>query len=143
MVTTISAGTLRLLLTSISYRAKARKRYGGSRQWFRAARRAPAAGLPRRAGMVCDVLHPYIPYYNRRSALACTASWRGGSIWYRCKPSGAGRRSSVAQAVRYSWMHPPHDSGKTRQIAGKAPVKPGALFCVVGGIIALTAEKLL
>lgn len=37
MVTTIPAGTLRLLLTSISYRAKARKSYGGSRQWFRAA----------------------------------------------------------------------------------------------------------
>ena len=47
-VTTIPAGTLRLLLTSISYRAKARKSYGGSRQLFRAARRAPAAGLPRR-----------------------------------------------------------------------------------------------
>ena len=27
---------------------KPEKRYGGSRQWFRAARRAPAAGLPRR-----------------------------------------------------------------------------------------------
>lgn len=27
---------------------KPEKRYGGSRQWFRAARRTPAAGLPRR-----------------------------------------------------------------------------------------------
>ena len=47
----------------------------------------PAAGLPRRAGVVCDVLHrlawihnrgaavrPYIPYYNRSSALNCPAS---------------------------------------------------------------------
>ena len=37
-VTTIPAGTLRLLLTSIGYRAKARKSCGESRQWFRAAR---------------------------------------------------------------------------------------------------------
>ena len=36
-VTTISAGTLRLLLTFISYRAKARKEIRRSRQWFRAA----------------------------------------------------------------------------------------------------------
>ena len=35
---------------------KPEKRYGSSRQWFRAARRAPAAGLPRRAGIACDVL---------------------------------------------------------------------------------------
>ena len=89
---------------------KPEKRYGGSRQWFRASRCAPATGLPRRvegagltrcaltadrcqtasrwaweasrprrAGMVCDMLHclawihdrgaplhPYIHYYNRR-----------------------------------------------------------------------------
>lgn len=43
-VTTIPAGTLRLLLTSISCRAKPEKRSGGSRQWFR----PPAAGLLRR-----------------------------------------------------------------------------------------------
>ena len=45
--------------------------------------------------MVCDMLHrlawihnrgsplrPYIHYYNRRSALSCTASGRDGGIWY-------------------------------------------------------------
>ena len=31
---------------------KPEKRYGSSRQWFRAARRAPAAGLPRRVECV-------------------------------------------------------------------------------------------
>ena len=36
-VATIPAGTLRLLLSLIGYRAKARKESGGSRQWFRAA----------------------------------------------------------------------------------------------------------
>lgn len=66
---------------------KPEKRCGESRQWFRAARRAPATGLPRRACLVCDVLHclawihnrgaplhSYIPYYNRAAVLACTAS---------------------------------------------------------------------
>ena len=70
LATTIPAGTLRLLLTSISYRAKARKekrRQAASSS----ARRAHAAGLPRRVdgvrvtrrktanrrvGAVCDVL---------------------------------------------------------------------------------------
>ena len=78
---------LRLLLASISIGRKPEKRYGGSRQWFRTARRAPAAGLPRRACMVCDMLHrlawiynrgaplhPYIPYYNRAAVLTCIAS---------------------------------------------------------------------
>lgn len=79
-VTTIPAGTLRLLLTSISYRAKARKEM----------RRKPPM-VPRRPphscywtappGGVCkaDPLHPYIPYYNRR--LPCSvqrSAWR----WY-------------------------------------------------------------
>lgn len=27
-------------------------------------------------------LHPYIPYYNRRFALACAASGRDAGIWY-------------------------------------------------------------
>lgn len=54
-VTTIPAGTLRLLLTSIGYRAKARKRdtataVNGSAQ--------PAAGLPRRVeGAGLTALH--------------------------------------------------------------------------------------
>nr|DAT83087.1 MAG TPA: hypothetical protein [Caudoviricetes sp.] len=44
-VTTIPAGTLRLLLTSISYRAKARKRDAAQAANGSAP---PAAGLPRR-----------------------------------------------------------------------------------------------
>lgn len=96
------------------------KRCGGSRQWFRAASRAPTAGLPRRvegarlqavgrgkhrdpAGLawsaICrtvwhgstagSTLAPsYIPYYNRRPVLTCTASRRGGGIWYRLNASG-------------------------------------------------------
>nr|DAE53506.1 MAG TPA: hypothetical protein [Caudoviricetes sp.] len=67
---------------------KPEKRCGGSRQWFRAARRAPAAELPRRACMVCDTLHSYIPYYNRRPVLSCAASGRDGGIWYRLSVSG-------------------------------------------------------
>lgn len=55
--TTIPAGALRLLLTFIGIGRKPEKRYGDSRQWFRAALRALIAGLPRRAGMVCGVLH--------------------------------------------------------------------------------------
>lgn len=66
-----------------------------------ASRRAWEASRPRRAGMVCDMLHrlawihnrahtlpPYIPYYNRRLVLTCAASWRGGGIWYRLRASG-------------------------------------------------------
>nr|DAG62339.1 MAG TPA: hypothetical protein [Caudoviricetes sp.] len=30
----------------------------------------------------------YIPYYNRRLVLTCTASLRGGGIWYRWRASG-------------------------------------------------------
>lgn len=35
-----------------------------------------------RAGMVCGMLHPYIPYYNRAAALAYTASGVASGIWY-------------------------------------------------------------
>lgn len=92
MATTIPAGTLRLLLTSISYRAKARKEM--RRKPPMVPRRAPAAGLPRRvegvsrcaltavrcqiasrrawkalrrrrAGMVCDMLHCLAWIHNR------------------------------------------------------------------------------
>lgn len=75
-------------------------------------RRALATGLLRRACLVCDALHrlawirnggaplhPYIHYYNRRSALSCTASGVvlvSGTCWRCC---GAVIRSSVAQAV--------------------------------------------
>lgn len=90
--TTIPAGTLRLLLALIGYRAKARKKCGESRQRFRAARRwsctggdaDPSAGAPgaalardphtveadrRRACMVCDLLHCLAWIHNRRRAL--------------------------------------------------------------------------
>jgi hypothetical protein len=96
-VMTIPAGTLRLLLTSIDYRAKARKRAAAvavNGSALPAVR--PAAGLPSRSSMVCDVLHrlawihnrdaplpSYIHYYNRAAVLTCIASMRGGGIWYR------------------------------------------------------------
>lgn len=97
MATTIPAGTLRLLLTSIGYRAKARKRDAARAANGSAPPAAPVDGLPRlvegarltrrqissrRAGMVCDVLHSYIHYYNRAAALTCTASRRGVGVWY-------------------------------------------------------------
>ena len=47
-VTTISAGTLQLLLALISYRAKARKEL----------RREPPM-VPRRACVVCGMMYPY------------------------------------------------------------------------------------
>ena len=111
---------------------------------------------PAAAGMVCAMLHclvwihdrgatlrPYIPYYNRTATLSCTASGVAvvsGMCW-RCY--GAVIRSSVAQAIRYSRIRPPNNSGKTRQIAGKSTVKPCALFCGVGGITALTEQNAL
>lgn len=63
---------------------KPEKRYGGSRQWFRAARRVEGAGLtrcqtpsrraweasrPRRAGMVCSMLHSLAWIHNRGAPL--------------------------------------------------------------------------
>lgn len=33
-------------------------------------------------------LPSYIPYYNRRSALTCAASRRGGGVWYWLSVSG-------------------------------------------------------
>lgn len=115
MATTIPAGTLRLLLTSISYRAKARKRYGESRQWFRAARCAPAARLPRRACMVCDLLHCLAWIHSR--AHRCPLIYLiiiGGLRWSVQRPgvavvsgiggarSGACMPSSVVQVILYS-----------------------------------------
>lgn len=86
--TTIPAGTLRLLLTSISYRAKARKEM--RREPPMVPRRPPcpcrwadpslgALGValasgsahgrsyPAAAGMVCDMLHRLAWIYNRRT----------------------------------------------------------------------------
>jgi hypothetical protein len=100
-VTTISAGTLRLLLTSISYRAKARKEL--RRKPPMVPRRPPRpccwadpAGLAWSAicrtvwhGFITGApLHPYIPYYNRAAVLTCAASRRGAGIWYRLSASG-------------------------------------------------------
>lgn len=109
-VTTILAGTLRLLLTSISYRAKPEKRYGGSRQWFRAARRAPAARLPRRvegarltrcaltadrcqianrrAGMVCGMLHCLAWTHNRGAPLRPYIHYYNRRYALTCTASG-------------------------------------------------------
>ena len=51
------------------------------------------------AGMVCDMLHPYIPYYNRAAVLTCTTS---GVALVSGTGRGAaldGMPSSVAQVV--------------------------------------------
>ena len=151
-----------------------KKSCGESRQWFRAARCTPAAGLPRRvedarltrcqtasrradpvqvetlthqqvrrAGMVCAMLHPYIHYYNRAAALPCPASGVAVVSIIGAGRPGAVIRSNVAQPVQYRQMHPPHDGGKTRQIAGKAPVRLYALFCSMCNITALTAQNAL
>lgn len=115
MATTIPAGTLRLLLTSISYRAKARKRdaaraangsappaapllldcpAGLTPQQLRRVCTADPAGLAWSV-ICCTVWHrsitgvrPYIHYYNGAAVLTCTAPRRGGGIWYRCGASG-------------------------------------------------------
>lgn len=55
----------------------------------------------RRAGMVCDVLHPYIPYYNRAVALSCAASGVALVSGICAGRPGACVRSSVLQAVLY------------------------------------------
>ena len=82
------------------------------------SRRAWEVSRPRRACMVCDMLHrlawihnkgvplhPYIPYYNRRSVLTCSAFGRGGGIWYtlealrRCDVLQRGADSIIAACV--------------------------------------------
>lgn len=79
----------------------------------------PAALLPRPASMVCDMLHclawihngdvsphPYIPYYNRRSVLSCTASGVVQAALYPLLPvlylrrlSGTNHRKSTCKAL--------------------------------------------
>ena len=107
--TTIPAGTLRLLLTSIGYRAKARKEMrrqaasGSAPPDWHSLRCVALSGMDPRQGRT--PLHPYIPYYNRAAVLTCAASGVAvvsGMCW-RC--SGAVICSSVAQAVQYSRMH--------------------------------------
>lgn len=83
----------------------------------------------------------YIPYYNKAAVLTCAASGVSLVSGIGASRPGAGRLSSAAQAVQYSRMHPPHNSGKTRQIAGNATVKPCALFCCVGGINCINGAK--
>lgn len=128
MVTTIPAGTLRLLLTSISYRAKARKRdaaraangsappvpgrkhnarptrcHANARRW---KHRDPAE-LAWSAMLHClawiynrgTPLRPYIPYYNRAAVLPCIASGVALVSGIRWRCYGAVIRSSVAQVV--------------------------------------------
>ena len=68
--TTICREKLRLLLTSISYRAKARKRDAAKAANGSAPLAVPpAAGLPRRAGMVCDMLHRLAWIHDRGAPL--------------------------------------------------------------------------
>jgi len=105
-VTTIPSGTLRLLLTSISYRAKARKSCGGIRQWFRAARRTPTAGLPRRDDPV---------QVETLRLMVCPPTWRR---WCICGLCGC----CIVRAGM-------------GQITGKTPVKPCKRFWSLDGII--------
>lgn len=89
-------------------------------------------------------LPSYIPYYNRRDVLTCTASRRGGGIWYALEVLRARVCSPACRRRYYSrlfWSS--IVGGKIGAIAGKAAVKPRALFCGVGGIIALTRQNTL
>nr|DAJ02903.1 MAG TPA: hypothetical protein [Caudoviricetes sp.] len=134
---------------------KPEKSCGGSRQWFRAARRAPAAGLPRRVERAsrCTVTAGRCQIASRRDDPAGLAwyaicytvlhgSITGGAplhpyIHYYNRAAVLARTASgVARSVQYRQMHPPHNGGKTRQIEGKVPIKPCVLFCGVGGITA-------
>lgn len=134
-VTTIPAGTLRLLLTSICYRAKARKEMRREPPVVPHRPPRPATGLPRRVkgasrrALTADTvpnrkppgmgsietppgLHglryaapSYMPYYNRASVLTCAASGRDGGIWYALE---ALRRCDVLQrgaSLQYSRIH--------------------------------------
>ena len=113
-----------------------------------ASRRAWEASRPRRAGMVCvmmrrlawihdrgALLHPYIPYYNRRlpCPVQCPA-WRLYLVAVEvqrlavCPPTWHRRRY-----IRFCLSG--IVGGRTGQVAGKAPVKPCALFCDVGCIV--------
>lgn len=128
-VTTIPAGTIRLLLTSISYRAKARKEM--RRKPPVVPRRPPRPccwtappGVgsietltPQKVRRVCTAdsvsalasdphttdgaTYPYIPYYNTRSVLTCTVSGVAVVSGIGAGRPGAGRRSSVSQAAQW------------------------------------------
>ena len=123
-VTTIPAGTLRLLLTSIRYWAKARKEMRRKPPMVprRRARKKAQCQANARSGkhrdpaglawyaVCCTVWHgsitgyngaPYIHYYNRRYALTCTASGVALVSGMRWRCCGAVIRSSIAQAVLY------------------------------------------
>ena len=54
----------------------------------RGKHRDPAGLTPQRVRRRWHGLPSYIPYYNRRSVLTCTASLRGGGVWYRLSVSG-------------------------------------------------------
>lgn len=66
---------------------------------------ALASDPPRRAGMVCDMLHPYIPYYNRRAVLTCIASgvavvsWHALEVLRRCDTLQHGAGGIIAVCV--------------------------------------------
>ena len=119
-----------------------------------ASRRAWEASRPRRAGMVCDVLHrlawiynrgaplhPYIPYYNRR--LPCPVQrpvWRRYLVSVEvlrlmvCPP--AWRRRCIVGLCGCCIV-----CAGMGQINGNASVKPCALFCGVGGIVCMDDTK--
>ena len=111
---------LRLLLASISYRAKARKEKRREPPMVprrRARKKAQCQANARRwkhrdpaglawSAMCCTVwhgsitgLHPYIHYYNRAAVLTCTASGVALVSGMRWRCCGAVIRSSVAQVV--------------------------------------------
>lgn len=196
MATTIPAGTLRLLLALIGYRAKARKKL--RREPPMVPRRPPRPcrwTAPPGGGCQADQVHPDRwhsarsqdagrgKYRDRRrddhvqvetlthqqvrrvctadsvSALAIDQQTAGADparmVWssaaLTCTVSGVALvsgigvcrtgaviRSSVAQTVQHRQMRQQHNGGKTRQMAGNAPVKLCALFCGAGGITALT-----
>lgn len=80
-------------------------------------------------------MRPYIPYYNRRSVLTCTAPGVVVSIWV-CAGGAAALRYAPTWGSRYysrlcrSGIY----SGRIGQISGNTTVKPCALFCGVGDI---------
>lgn len=166
MATTISAGTLRLLLTSISYRAKARKEI--RREPPVVPRRQPCpcrwtappgvslASDPHTAGadpaglawsaVCCTVWHGSITGAHR-----CTLIYLiiiGWLCWPVQRPGGAlvswyalevlrccDTLHRVAGCVIFAYSGLVSADGCIMgQTTGKAPVKPCALFCGVGGI---------
>lgn len=100
--------------------------------------------------MCCTVWHgsitgayPYIPYYNRR---LCWPVQRPAWRWYLVSVRGVPVRVRAPTCRRryYICLYRSSIFGcRMVQTAGKAPVKPCALFYGVGGIIAFTEQNAL